>query len=122
MDSQQAVSFDSQVYSNRNPSVINNRVINYSSLGTNGGNLSEYLASKPSIWHLEIELARNHSISIVIIPLLAIFYLLGAIFIFEISSDNIGNILALTLGIFALIFTLPEIINSMKPGLCNYLF
>lgn len=75
-----------------------------------------------SIWHLEIELARNHSISIVIIPLLAIFYLLGAIFIFEISSDNIGNIIALTLGIFALIFTLPEIINSMKPGLCNYLF
>ena len=29
--------------------------------------------------------------------------------------DQVGNRLTLTLGIFALIFTLPEIINSMKP-------
>lgn len=34
---------------------------------------------------------------------------------FENSSDLIGNRLALTLGIFALIFSLPTIIDSMKP-------
>lgn len=62
-----------------------------------------------------IEFYRNHHISIIIIPLIAIFFLLGAIFIFNNASENIGNRLTLTLGIFALIFTLPEIIDSMKP-------
>jgi hypothetical protein len=61
------------------------------------------------------EFKRNYTILQIIIPLLAIFFLLGAIFIFENSSDNIGNRLTLTLGIFALIFTLPEVIDSMKP-------
>ena len=66
--------------------------------------------------NFQIDLQRTNTIAIVIIPMLGIFYLLGAIFIFENSADNIGNRLALTLGIFALIFTLPEIINSLKPA------
>ncbi len=64
---------------------------------------------------VNFEIKRNYAIAVIIIPLVAIFYLLGAIFIFENNIDNIGNRLALTLGIFALIFTLPGIINSMKP-------
>lgn len=64
---------------------------------------------------VHVEFHRNYTILGLAIPLLAIFYLLGAIFIFENSSDQVGNRLTLTLGIFALIFTLPEIINSMKP-------
>lgn len=58
---------------------------------------------------------RSYYIFIVIIPIIAIFYLLGGIFVFENALENIGNRLTLTLGIFALIFTLPEIITSMKP-------
>jgi hypothetical protein len=66
--------------------------------------------------NIKVELFRDYSIAIVVIPLLAIFFLLGAIFIFDNSSDNISNRLTLTLGVFALIFTLPEVINSMKPA------
>jgi hypothetical protein len=58
---------------------------------------------------------RNYAIAIIVIPIISIFFLLGAIFIFKNSPDNIGNRLTLTLGIFALLFTLPEIIDSMKP-------
>jgi hypothetical protein len=74
-----------------------------------------YNLDSPSFLDMRIELARGYTISVVIIPLISIFYLLGAIFIFDNSQDSIGNILALTLSIFALIFTLPDIINSMKP-------
>jgi hypothetical protein len=65
--------------------------------------------------NIKFNFYRNYSIAIIVIPLFSIFFLLGAIFIFENSSDNIGNRLALTLGIFALLFTLREIIDSMKP-------
>jgi hypothetical protein len=68
-----------------------------------------------SFLNVRIDLARNYLISIIVIPLFSIFFLLGAIFIFENSLDNIGNRLTLTFGIFALLFTLPEIIDSMKP-------
>ena len=68
-----------------------------------------------TFFNMQFQIKRNYTIATIIIPLLAIFYLLGAIFIFENPSDGISNRLALTLGIFALIFTLPEIINSMKP-------
>ena len=68
-----------------------------------------------NLLNVNIEFKRNYTSFAIIIPLIAIFFLLGAIFIFENSSDNIGNRLALTLGIFALLFTLPEIIDSMKP-------
>jgi hypothetical protein len=71
--------------------------------------------SFPTILNVSLDFKRNHSIAIVVIPLLASFFLLGAIFIFDASTD-IGNRLAVTLGVIALIFTLPEIINIEKPS------
>jgi hypothetical protein len=62
-----------------------------------------------------IDFDRNYTIATLTIPLFAIFFLLGAIFIFQNSADNIGNRLALTLGIFALLFTLPDLIDINKP-------
>ena len=62
-----------------------------------------------------VDFKRNYTILIVIIPLLAIFYLLGASFIFDNTLDRLGNRLALTLGIIGLIFTLNSIINQNKP-------
>jgi hypothetical protein len=64
---------------------------------------------------VDLTFNRNYTISSVIIPILAIFFLLGGIFIFESNSENISNRLALTLSVFALIFSLPEIIKSLKP-------
>lgn len=62
-----------------------------------------------------IDFDRNYTIATLTIPLFAIFFLLGAIFIFKNSADNIGNRLTLTLGIFALLFTLPDLIDINKP-------
>lgn len=71
---------------------------------------------------LERGIERDHTIAVIIIPILSIFYLLGATFMFEQTKgdpnapdDAIGNRLLLTLGVFALIFTLPEILDQMKP-------
>lgn len=63
--------------------------------------------------YLHIELSRNYAISALVLPIFAIFYLLGAVFIFE--NSDISNRLVLTVGVFALIFSLPQIISSMKP-------
>ena len=83
----------------------------------NGGTKEKDTANirNSSFLYVKIPFDRNFTIYAIITPLIAIFYLLGAIFIFENSSDHISHRLTLTLGIFALIFTLPEIINSMKP-------
>jgi hypothetical protein len=86
-------------------------------IGREDLNLSEFcdIDNKHSFLNVRIDFTRNYTIAVIVIPLIAIYFLLGAIFIFENSSDNISNRLTLTLGIFALIFTLPEVINSMKP-------
>ncbi|HEX6646594.1 MAG TPA: hypothetical protein VF047_05390, partial [Nitrososphaeraceae archaeon] len=76
--------------------------------------ISEHLDT-PSFFNVKVDFNRNFSILIITVPLFAIFFLLGAIFIFENSSDGITTRLTLTLGIFALIFTLPGVIDSMKP-------
>lgn len=76
---------------------------------------SNYQGYGPTYLNVKIDIARNYKIATIIITLFSIFFLLGAIFIFENSSDGIGNRLALALGIFALIFTLPDIINQAKP-------
>jgi hypothetical protein len=68
-----------------------------------------------TFFRVDLSFNRNYTISGVIIPILAIFFLLGGIFIFQSNSDNISNRLALTLSVFALIFSLPEIIKSLKP-------
>jgi hypothetical protein len=69
--------------------------------------------------NIDIGLERNYPAQLaIILPLLSIFLLLGAIFIFDFEDpvDLVSSRLVLTLGIFALIFTLPEVINSMKPS------
>jgi hypothetical protein len=73
------------------------------------------LQNASTIMNVKYNFNRAYSIATVTVPIVAIFYLLGAIFLFENSSENIGKRLTLTLGIFALIFTLPNIINSLKP-------
>ena len=65
--------------------------------------------------NIRLHFDRNHTIGIVIVPLIAIFFLLGGIFVFD-ARNNIAERLTLTLSIFAIIFTLPEIIDSMKPS------
>jgi hypothetical protein len=62
-----------------------------------------------------IEFKRNYTTSAIILPVFAIFYLLGAVFI--LANSDIANRLVLTVGIFALMFTLPQIINSLKNGI-----
>jgi hypothetical protein len=93
----------------RTPQMVNLSQIPFSSV------LCEYDTDYTTA-NVKIDFTRNYAIAVIVIPLIAIFYLLGAIFIFESSPDNISNRLTLTLGIFALIFTLPEVINSMKPA------
>jgi hypothetical protein len=67
-----------------------------------------------SLGQINLNFKRNSSVAIILVPLIAIFFLLGAIFIFE-SNTDISNRLTLTIGVFAVIFSLPEIINSGRP-------
>jgi hypothetical protein len=80
-------------------------------------NALELFKNQHTVLNIKLIFQRNHTIYPVVIPMLAIFFLLGAIFLF--NFDDVGAMvssrLTLTLGIFALIFTLPEIIGSMKP-------
>jgi hypothetical protein len=66
-----------------------------------------------SFAQIQIGFHRNYTILAIIIPIIAIFFLLGAIFILDI--EELGNRLTLSLGVFALIFTLPDVIERMKP-------
>jgi hypothetical protein len=59
-----------------------------------------------------IDFKRNYTASAIILPIFAIFYLLGAVFMLK--NSDITNRLVLTVGIFALIFTLPQFINPLK--------
>ena len=59
-----------------------------------------YGSHSPPEYRLIAHFQRNYTILILVVPLLAIFYLLGAIFIFDNSMDQIGNRLTLTLGIY----------------------
>jgi hypothetical protein len=91
--------------------------------GTEYANVTDTLRSHIPLLNVQVKLERDierdHTIAVIIIPILSIFYLLGATFMFEQtkrdSNDAIGNRLLLTLGIFALIFTLPQILDQMKP-------
>jgi hypothetical protein len=105
-------------YSTNNPQLREISDCKPNSLGTS--NLCEpseesNFKKGSSLVSVRFNFSRNFTILTLVIPILAIFYLLGALFIFENSGDQIGNRLALTLGIFALIFTLSELINPMKP-------
>ena len=66
-------------------------------------------------WLIHFDFKRNYTVDAITIPILAIFYLLGAIFILESTMDQLTIRLAITLGIFAFLFTFTPIINQMKP-------
>lgn len=65
--------------------------------------------------NIDIGFQRNSTIVSIIIPLIAIFYLLGAIFIL----DKLDIRVAITLGIFAFLFAFKPVIDPMKPLTTN---
>ena len=67
--------------------------------------------------NLKIQFERNYLASEIIVPIIATFYLLGAIFILENSLDNSGLPirLTITLAVFAFLFTFSPIMNQYKP-------
>jgi tetratricopeptide (TPR) repeat protein len=86
---------------------------NESSLCDMNPSLIKYI--KPSVWLIHFDFKRNYTAAAIIVPMLAVFYLLGAIFILESTTDQLTIRLAITLGIFAFLFTFTPIINQMKP-------
>jgi hypothetical protein len=62
-----------------------------------------------------MKFSRNYTINGVIAPIIGIFFLLGAIFALPSTQDQLPNRLALILGVFALIFSLPQLVNERKP-------
>lgn len=66
-----------------------------------------------SFLNIRLDFNRNYSIYTILVPLLAVFYLLGAIFI--LGRDQVATRVTITFGIFAFLFTFTPIINQMKP-------
>jgi hypothetical protein len=76
--------------------------------------LQELLPSS-SFVIIPVNFTRNYTSSYdVISPLIGIFYLLGAIFVLDSGKEQLSNRLVLALAVFALIFTLPQIVSGMK--------
>jgi hypothetical protein len=63
-----------------------------------------------------IDFARSSSTYVIIIPLLVIFYLLGAIFILENIGDQLTIRVTITLGVFAFLFAFIPIVTPIKPS------
>jgi hypothetical protein len=76
-------------------------------------------ASNFTFVNLNTSFQRNNTIAAIIIPLFAIFYLLGAIFILGRTFEQLAIRVAITLSIFAFLFTFTPIINSIKPLTSN---
>ena len=66
-----------------------------------------------ALYNISFSLARTHTIYAVIIPLYAIFFLLGISLVFD--RERITDRLTITFGVFILIFALPQLIDSEKP-------
>jgi hypothetical protein len=60
-----------------------------------------------------IDFKRNYSIAAIIIPIVTIFYLLGANFVMR--TNELPNRLVITLGVFAFLFAFIPIVTLMKP-------
>jgi len=80
----------------------------------------EYVAQHPikdnsTFLLISMKFQRNYSVYTIIAPIIGIFFLLGAVFALPSTIDQLGNRLVLVLGVFALIFTLPQIANEIKP-------
>ena len=76
-------------------------------------------ASNFTFVNTHIGFQRNNTIAAITIPLFAIFYLLGAIFVLGRTFEQLAIRVAITLSIFAFLFTFTPIINSMKPLTLN---
>src|SRR5262249_35143817 len=63
---------------------------------------------------LKFDVKRNYSIYAVIIPLLLVFYLLGAIFILS-SRANLHKRVTLAVAVFAFIFAFTTVGENLKP-------
>ena len=89
------------------PEIKNSLLCGDSRRAENGSSLSQ----------INLNFKRNASVAIILVPLIAIFFLLGAIFIFDFKDvvDLVNARLVLTIGVFAVIFSLPEIIDSGRP-------
>jgi hypothetical protein len=74
----------------------------------------DWCSPDSSVMIIPVSFTRNYtSYYSVVGPLIGIFYLLGAIFM--LNSDQLSNRLVLALAVFALIFTLPQLVSVMKP-------
>jgi hypothetical protein len=91
----------------RSPTILNNCIY----LGYSLRNPLEY---KYYTWlNIFIDFKRNYSVAAITIPIVAIFYLLGANFVMR--TNQLPNRLAITLGVFAFLFAFIPIVNQMKP-------
>lgn len=112
--------FDKRIYSSWTPSNASSPALN---TGLSGTTLStgtpNYLLPSGAFTNLtylstHIDFKRNFTVATITIPLLAIFYLLGAIFILENTPDQLS--VRVTLGIFAFVFAFNPVIATMKPS------
>lgn len=70
-----------------------------------------------TVQRIEIAFSRNPYIALGIsLPLFAIFYLLGGIFLIQKHHDQLTNKLAISIGAFVFIFAFTEVTNSLKPS------
>ena len=120
------VKFDQIINATWNPNYQTRKLSNNSTFIKNlCSNIDQYrdhaICSRPDFIFENIKLTfeRNFTIHALIIPLLAIFFLLGSIFILKSLSEELSNRLTLTLGIFAFIFTINPIIDQIKPSIIN---
>lgn len=68
-----------------------------------------------TIQNIHLSFARNFSVFAIKFSLIGIFYLLGATFMLQNSTEQLTNKLAITIGIFAFIFAFAPIIDGLKP-------
>jgi hypothetical protein len=75
---------------------------------------------KMQFGNIKISFDRNYTISSIIVPLIAVFFLLGATFILDSKSEGgLAIRISITIGVFAFLFTFTPIINEMKPPTLN---
>lgn len=119
--------YSNSIYSILNPSFHNTTLPGYTTLHCNGSESSNESSwcgmdsriisdEKPNLQIISFDFKRNYTVAVIIIPMLAIFYLLGAVFILESTTEQLPIRLAITLGIFAFLFTFTPIINQIKPA------
>jgi hypothetical protein len=72
-----------------------------------------------SFLDVKVPFYRSNTMITIVLPLISIFYLLGAIPILGNTADQIAIRVTITIGIFAFLFAFTPIINSMKPAVIS---